>query len=135
MIEEYQSIINNDVWDVIPRPKGNSIVTSIWIYKMKHAAYGSIEKYKARFVAHGFSRKEGIDYEENFAPVARYTSIISVLSLAIVMKWKIHHMDVKTAFLNGVVEEEVYVERPLSFERHDRESHVCRLKKALYGLK
>ena len=86
-------------------------------------------------MAWGFSQKEGIDYEETFAPVARYTSIRSVLALAVVMKWKIHQMDVKTAFLNGVVEEEVYVEQPLGFETHDRESHVCRLKKSLYGLK
>ena len=84
MIEEYQLIMKNDVWDVVPRPEGKSIVTSKWIYKMK---------------------------------------------------WKIHQMDVKIAFFNGVVEEEVYVEQPLSFETHDRESHVCRLKKALYGLK
>ena len=95
----------------------------------------SIEKYKARFVACGFSQKEGIDYEETFAPVARYTSIISVLSLDAVMKWKINQMDVKTAFLNGVVEEEVYVEQPLGFETHDRESQVCILKKSLYDLK
>ena len=109
MIEEYQSIMKNDVWDVVPTPEGKSVVTSKWIYKIKHAADGSIEKYKARFVARGFSQKEGIDYEETFAPVSRYTSIRSILALAVVMKWKIHHMDVKTAFLNGVVEEEVYV--------------------------
>ena len=111
------------------------VVTSKWIYKIKHAADGSIEKYKARFVARGFSQKEGIDYEETFALVAKYTSIKLVLALAAVMKLKIHQMDVKTAFLNGVVEEEVYVEQPLGFETHDRESHVCRLKKALYSLK
>ena len=110
MIEEYQSIIKNDAWDIVPRPKGKSIVTSKWIYKIKHAAYGSIAKYKARFVARGFSQKEGIDYEETFAPISRYNSIILVLAMAIVMKWKIHLMDVKTAFLNHVVEEEVYVE-------------------------
>ena len=86
--------MKNDVWDVVPRPDGKSVVTSKWIYKIKHAADGSIEKYKARFVARGFSQKEGIDYEETFAPIARYTSIISVLSLAVVMKWKIHQMDV-----------------------------------------
>ena len=130
MIEEYQSIMKNDVWDVVPRPEGKSVVTSKWIYKIKHAADGSIEKYKARFVAWGFSQKEGIDYEETFAPIARYTSIRSVLALATVMKWKIHQMDVKTAFLNGVVEEEVYVEQPLGFESgsetHDRDTHVCR---------
>ena len=86
-------------------------------------------------MALGFSQKEGIDYEETFAPVARYTSIRSVLALDAMMKWKIHQMDVKTTFLNGVVEEEVYVEKPLGFETHDRETHVCKLKKALYGLK
>ena len=79
-------------------------------------------------MARGFSQKEGIDYEETFAPVARYTSIRSVLALDVVMKWNIHQMDVKTAFLNCVVEEEVYVEQPLGFETHDRESHVCILK-------
>ena len=100
--------MKNDVWDVIPRPQGKYILTSKWIYKIKHAADGSIEKYNARFMAHGFSQKEGIDYEETFAPIARYTSIISVLSLDVVMKWKIHQMDFKTAFMNGVVEEEVY---------------------------
>ena len=86
-------------------------------------------------MAHGFSQKEGIDYEETFSPVARYTSIRLVLALAIVMKWKIHHMDVNTAFLNGAVEEEVYVEQPLIFETHDRETNVCKLEKALYDLK
>ena len=90
MIKEYQSIMRNDVWDVVPRLEGKSIVTSKCIYKIKHATDGSIEKYKAIFVARGFSQKEGIDYEETFAAVARYTSIKSVLSLAAVMKWKIH---------------------------------------------
>ena len=91
MIEEYQSIMKNDVWDVVPRPEGKSIVTSKWINKIKHAVDGSIEKYKERFVARDFSQKEGIDYEETFALVSRYTSIILVLSLAPVMKWKIHN--------------------------------------------
>ena len=121
--------MKNDVWDVVPRPQWNSVVTSKWIYKIKHVADGSIEKYKARFVAHGFSQKEGIDYEETFTPVAKYTSIRSVLSLAAVMKWKVHQMDVKTYFLNGVVEEELYVEQPLGLETHDRNTHVCQLKK------
>ena len=135
MIKEYQLIMKNDVWDVVPRLDEKSAVTSKWIYKIKHAADGSIEKYKARFVALGFSQKEGINYEETFALVSRYTSIRSVLALVVVMKWKIHQMDVKTSFLNGVVEEEVYVEQPLGFETHDKKSHVCRLKKALFGLK
>ena len=86
MIEENQSIIKKDVWEIVPRLKRKSIVTSKWMYKIKHVADGSIEKYKARFVAHGFSQKEGIDYEKTFAPVARYTFIRTILSLEVVMK-------------------------------------------------
>ena len=82
--------MKNDVWDVVPRPKRKSIVTSKWIYKIKHVADGSIEKYKARLVARGFSQKKGIDYEETFSLVARCISIRTVLALAAVMKWKIH---------------------------------------------
>ena len=74
-------------------------MNSKWIYKIKHAAYGSIEKYKERFVARGFSQKEGIDYEETFSPIVRYTSIRSVLDLATVMKWKVHQMDVMRNYM------------------------------------
>jgi hypothetical protein len=127
--------MKNDVWDIVPRPEGKSVVTSKWIYKIKHTADGSIEKHKARFVARGFSQVEGIDYEETFAPVARYTSIRTIISLATSMGWRLHQMDVKTTFLNGEIEEEVYIEQPDGFVIHEKESHVCRLKKALYGLK
>ena len=135
MQEKYSSIMKNDVWEVVPRPEGKSMVTSRWLYKVKHAADGSIEKFKARLVARGFFQVEGVDYEETFAPVARYTSIRSIISIAAEMGWKIHQMDVKTAFLNGFIQEEVYIEQPQGFEVHGKESHVCRLKKALYGLK
>eukprot|EP00253_Pinus_taeda_P001506 PITA_01506 len=135
MQEEYSSIMKNDVWEVVPRPEGKSVVTSRWLYKVKHVADGSIEKFKARFVARGFSQLEGVDYEETFTPVARYTSIRSIISLTAEMGWKIHQMDVKSAFLNGFIQEEVYIEQPQGFELHGKESHVCRLKKALYGLK
>jgi hypothetical protein len=90
MIEAYQSILKNDVWDVLPRLEGKSVVTSKWIYKIKHAVYGSIKKYKARFVARGFSQIEGVDYDETFALVARYTSIRSIIALAASMGWKLH---------------------------------------------
>jgi hypothetical protein len=135
MMEEYASIIKNDVWEIVPRPKNKSVVSSKWIYKIKHVVDGNIENYKARFVARGFSQKEGVDYDETFAPVACYTSIRAVMSIATQMGWRIHQMDVKTTFLNGKIEEEVYLEQPLGFEVHTRASHVCRLKKALYGLK
>jgi hypothetical protein len=83
MNEEYDSILKNNVWTVVPRPHGKSVVTSKWFYKIKHAADGSIEKYKARFVARGFSLKEGIDYDEIFAPVDRYTSIRIIRQLGL----------------------------------------------------
>jgi hypothetical protein len=87
-------------------------VTSKWIHKIKHATDGSVEKYKARFVARGFSQVEGIDYEETFAPVARYTSIHTIIALATSMGWRLHQMDVKTTFLNGEIEE-VYIKQSI----------------------
>eukprot|EP00253_Pinus_taeda_P022016 PITA_22016 len=112
-----------------------SVVSSRWLYKVKQAANGSVEKHKARFVPRGFSQVEGIDNDETFSPVARYSSIRSMLALSTQMGWKIHQMDVKTAFLNGKIEEEVYIEQPKGFETFDHELHVCRLKRALYELK
>ena len=135
MVEKYQSKIKNDVWEIVPRQKDKSAVSSKWIFKTKHSANGSIEKYKARFIARGFSQKEGIDCEETFSPVARYTSIRIVLALEAKNKWKLHQMDVKTTFLNVLIEEEVYIEQPQIFETDDWESYVWRLKKALYGIK
>jgi hypothetical protein len=135
MAEEHQSIMKNEVWEIVPRPKEKSVVASKWVYKIKHAADRSVDKYKARFMARGFSQKEGEDYDETFAPVARYTSIRAIISLVASMGWNLHQMDVKIAFLNGAIEEEVYIEQPQGFEVHSRDTHVCRLKKALYGLK
>jgi hypothetical protein len=127
MTEEYQSIVKNDVWEIVPRLKRKDVVSSIWIFKIKHDVDGSIEKYKERF--------EGIDYEDSFSPVAKYTSIRTIIALAAKMKWKLHQMDVKTTFLNGVIEEEMYIEQPQGFKVEDRKTHVCKLNKALYELK
>ena len=124
MTKEYESIMKNDVWEVVPRPQDKTVVTSKWLYKIKHAVDGSTEKYKARFVARGFSQKEGIDYDEIFAPVARYTTICSIIALAASQGWNLHQMDVKTAFLHGSIKEEVYVEKPKGFEIYDRKYHV-----------
>jgi hypothetical protein len=117
------------------RSEGKSVVTSKWIYKIKHVANGSVEKYKARFVARRFSHVEGINCEETFASVARYTSINMIIALAASMSWRLHQVDVTTSFLNGEIEEEVYIEQLDGFVIHEEESHVCRLKKSLYGLK
>ena len=109
---EYDSIVRNSAWEIFPRPVGKSVVGSRWIYKVKQAADGSVEKYKARFVAQGFSQIEGIEYEETFGHVTRYYSIRTILALSAQMGWRIHQMDVKAAFLNGIIEEEVYIEQP-----------------------
>ena len=111
------------------------MVGSKWIYKVKHAADGSVEKYKAHFVAKGFSQKEGIDYEETFAHVSRYSSIQTIISLVAEMGWSIHQMDIKTIILNRVIEEEVFIEQPKGLDVEIRETHVCRLQRALYGFK
>jgi hypothetical protein len=135
MTEEHQSIMKNDVWEIVPRPKEKSVVTSKWVYKIKHAADGSVDKYKERFIARRFSQQEGKDYEETFSPVSRYTSIRAIISLITSMGWNLHQMDVKKYFLNGAIEEEVYIEKPQGFEVHSRDTHIYRLKKSLYGLK
>jgi hypothetical protein len=135
MTEEYQSIIKNNVWEIVPRPKSKDAVSSKWLFKIKNVVDGSIEKYKERFVVRGHSQKEGIDYEETFSLVSRYTSIRTIIALATKMKWKCHQIDVKTTFLNGVIEEEVYIEKTQRFEVEDRKTHVCKLNKALYRLK
>jgi hypothetical protein len=135
MVEEYDSIAKNSAWEIVPTPVDKSVVGSRWIYKVKQAIDGSVEKYKAGFVVLGFSQIEGIDYNETFAPVARYSSIRSIFALSTQMGWRIHQMDVKTAFLNGIIEEEVYIENPEGFEIFSNESYVCRLKRVFYGLK
>ena len=99
MHEEYESIMKNDVWDVVPRPKDKSVVTTKWLYKIKHGSVGSAEKFKARFVA----CEEDIDYDDIFAPVARDTTIRSIIALAATQGWSLHQMDVKTAFLHGSI--------------------------------
>lgn len=105
------------------------MIGSCWIYKIKNALDGSIDKFKARFVAKGLSQKEGIDYEETFSLVARYMSIKSVISLVAEMGWQIHQMDVKKMFLNGIIKDVVYIEQPEGFETYGRENHLCILKR------
>eukprot|EP00253_Pinus_taeda_P016732 PITA_16732 len=133
MVEEYKFIMTNDVWEVVPRPEDRSVIGSRWIYKIKYVADGSIEKNKARFMAKGYAQKEGINYEETFTLVARYTSVKPVISLAAQMGWEIHQMDVKTIFLDRVIEEEVYIDQPKGFKTHEKRTHVCRLRKSCMG--
>jgi len=111
------------------------VVSSKWIYKIKHEANGSVEKLKEIFVARGFTQKEGINYEDTFPPVARYSSIRTIIALSPILGWKLHQMDLKTTFLNGNIEHEVFVEQPDVFLLHNKHTHVCKLRKSLYGRK
>ncbi|KAH9726136.1 hypothetical protein KPL70_008141 [Citrus sinensis] len=116
-------------------PKGHKAIGVKWVYKTKRNAKGEIKRHKAKLVAKGYSQKTGIDYDEVFALVARLETIILIISLAAQNKWKIFQMDVKFAFLNRFLEEEVYIEQPLGYVVKGYEDKVLRLKKALYGLK
>ncbi|KAE8676644.1 hypothetical protein F3Y22_tig00111582pilonHSYRG00249 [Hibiscus syriacus] len=135
MDEEIKAIEKNDTWELTSLPKGHKAIGVKWVYKTKQNTKGEIERHKARLVAKGYSQKAGIDYDEVFAPVARLETIRLIISLAAQNKWKIQHMDVKSAFLNGVLEEEVYIQQPSGYEVKGHEDKVLKLKKALYGLK
>ena len=134
MQEEYQSIKDNHTWELVPRPSHRKVIGVKWIFKVKFLADGSLDKYKARLVAKGYAQKEGIDYDDTFAPTARYSSIWIVLAISSHFHWSIFQLDVKSAFWNGDLEE-VYVEQPQGFEIQGCEGDVYLLKKALYGLK
>ncbi|GKB01903.1 retrovirus-related pol polyprotein from transposon TNT 1-94 [Tanacetum coccineum] len=123
------------VWELVPRPDCVMIIALKWIYKVKLVEYGDVLKNKTRLVAKGYRQEEGIDFEESFAPVARIEAIIMFIVNAASKNMTIYQMDVKTAFLNGELKEEVYVSQPEGFVDPDHPTHVYRLKKALYGLK
>ena len=120
---------------MVDLPDGKNVVGVKWIYKIKHKSDGSLDKYKARLVAKGYSQKEGVDYEETFAPTTRMTTLRLIVALTTHHGWPIFQMDVKAAFLNGELEEEVYVEQPLWFVEPCTKENICLLKKVLYGLK
>ena len=132
---EYESLRKNDTWDVVPLPKGRKAIGCRWVFRVKENQNGEVERFKARMVAKGFSQKYGIDYEETFAPVAKFTSIRTVLSMAAKHSLKLHQMDVKTAFLNGVLDEDIYMVQPDGYVDEDHPNYVCKLKRSLYGLK
>ena len=128
-------IDKNRTWSLMEKPENKNVISVKWIYRMQTDANGVPFKYKARLVASGFSQEYGVDYLETFAPVSRHDTIRVVLALAAQKKWKLYQMDVKSAFLNGELKEEIYVAQPPGFIVKGEEENVLRLRKALYGLK
>ncbi|KAG8064903.1 hypothetical protein GUJ93_ZPchr0004g39485 [Zizania palustris] len=135
MKEEMSSIEQNSTWMLVNLPHGHRPIGLKWVFKVKRNEEGAIVKHKARLVAKGYVQREGVDFDEVFAPVARMESIRMLFAVAAQEGWLVHHMDVKSAFLNGELKEEVYVQQPPGFIAAGHEGKVLKLKKALYGLR
>ncbi|KAJ9565985.1 hypothetical protein OSB04_001951 [Centaurea solstitialis] len=135
MRAEIDSIEKNNTWKLVHPPTDVKPIGLRWLFKIKRNPNGSIIRYKARLVAKGYVQEQGIDFDEVFAPVARLETIRLLIALAAAKGWKIHHLDVKTAFLYGELKEEVYVSQPEGFEKRGEERKIYKLAKALYGLR
>ncbi|KAJ1689849.1 hypothetical protein LUZ63_014004 [Rhynchospora breviuscula] len=135
MQEELNQFERNQVWELVPLPSGKQVIGTKWVYRNKLDELGNVVRNKTRLVAQGFKQQEGIDFEETFAPVARLESIRMLLAYASNKGFTLFQMDVKSAFLNGWIDEEVYVQQPPDFVDHFNPDHVFKLHKVLYGLK
>ena len=135
MDKEIKVIKKNDTRELATLPTGKKTIDLKWAYKLKKNAKGEVERYKTRLVVKGYTQRQGIDYDEVFALVASLETIRLIISLPAQNQWKILQMDVKAAFLNGYLEEELYVEQPIGYVIKGQEDKVLKLKKALYGLK
>ena len=133
--DEYNSLIKNDTLKLVQRPDNVNIVGCRWVFKIKRNSEGHIDRFKARLVAKGFTQTQGVDYGEVFSPVARMTTIRSLLALANIHNFEIHQMDVRTAFLNGTIDYDVFMEQPEGYVDVNHSEFVCKLNKSIYGLK
>ncbi|KAL9273856.1 Retrovirus-related Pol polyprotein from transposon TNT 1-94-like protein, partial [Drosera capensis] len=135
MQDEMKSLQENGTYELVELPKGRKALKNKWVFKLKRDGNGEFMKHKARLVVKGFRQKQGIDFEEIFSPVVKMTSIRTVLGLVAGLDLELEQLDVKTAFLHGDLEEEIYMVQPEGFEVKGKEHKVCRLRKSLYGLK
>ncbi|KAK2979349.1 hypothetical protein RJ640_000686 [Escallonia rubra] len=135
MQDEFDALIKNQTWTLVPSHTSQNIIACKWLFRIKRKANGTIDRCKARLIAKGFTQRPGIDFSSTFSPVVKPTTVRIVLSLAIHHGWALHQLDINNAFLQGHLEEEVFMRQPKGFEHPELPSHVCRLKKAIYGLK
>jgi len=134
-MQEYDALLMNHTWDLVPRPPQSNVVSGKWVFKHKFKTDGTLERYKARWVLRGFTQRPGIDFDETFSPVVKPATVRTVLSLALSRSWPIHQLDVKNAFLHGNLSETVYCSQPTGFEDRAHPDYVCWLNRSLYGLK
>ena len=134
MQEEVRSLLENHTYDLVKLPQRKKALKNKWVYILKTKNNGLQLRYKARLVVTGFNQKKGIDFEEIFSSVVKMSSIRVALGLAR-LNLQVEQLDVKTAFLHGVLEEEIYMQQPKGFEEKGKENIVCKLKKSLYRLK
>jgi Reverse transcriptase (RNA-dependent DNA polymerase) len=135
MQDEIKSLHANDTFELVKLLRGKNVLKNKWVYRVKFEGQETKSRYKARLVVKGFDQKKGVDFEEIFSPVVKMSSIRVVLGLTASLDLKIKQLDVKTAFLYGDLEEELYMEQPESFEKKGQEHLVCKLRRSLYGLK
>ncbi|GJX46204.1 retrovirus-related pol polyprotein from transposon TNT 1-94 [Tanacetum coccineum] len=135
MQEELHQFIANDVWELVPQPRNMKIIETKWVFRNKLDENGVVSRNKARLVAQGYNQQEGIDYDETYAPLARHESIRILLAYACALDFNLFQMDVKSAFLDGFINDDVYVAQPSRFIDFEKPDHVYKLMKALYDLK
>lgn len=135
MDSEYKSLLENKTWILVPRPKNKKVLSNRWVFKTKFNQKGEVNKFKARLVVRGHTQREGVDYEETFAPVSRCETIRTLLAAYVNENMHVHQMDVVSAYTQGELSDEIYMEQPEMYLQKNEESKVCKLVKPLYGLK
>ena len=135
MSTELTALMKHGTWDLVPTPPNCTPVGYKWVFRVKRKADGSVDKFKARLVAKGYTQRPGLDYKETFSPVVRPATIRCALTIAVMNGWPLRQMDINNAFLHGTLTETVYMMQPPGFKDTSKPDHVCRLRKAIYGLR
>jgi hypothetical protein len=135
MIDEYNALLCNNTWHLVPPASGRNVIDCKWVFKLKYKQDGSVDHHKARLVARGFKQRLGIDYDDTSSPVVKPATIHLILSLAVSQGWVLRQLDIQNAFLHGILKEEVYMTQLLRCVDPNFPTHHCKLDKALYGLK